>query len=162
METLITPAMSCKSCKKSKNRETRSKTNDFKLKFTRILEVKESTRLRMEESPSYDREDNIARKGDNSLQHCNLKYKFNQMSQVMKTPAAKTAEDKEWEKLEKIPTWDVKKVRTKSKMIDEVRTKRTKGHFVSRMFICHLKNAKLVTKHQIYKGNCTPRRYCER
>ena len=33
-------------------------------------------------------------------------HKFIPMPQAMKTPAAKAAVDKEWEKLEKIPAWD--------------------------------------------------------
>ena len=36
-------------------------------------------------------------------------------------------------------------------MIDEVRTKDIKVHFVSLIDICHLKNAKLETKHQKYR-----------
>ena len=43
------------------------------------------------------------------------------MPQAMKT--AKAAVDKEWEKLEKIPAWDLTKVRSKSVVIDEARTK---------------------------------------
>ena len=132
--------------------ETRSKTNDFKSKFACILEASESTRLRMEESlPNYH-EDHIAGKGDNSLQHYNLVHKFIPMPQAMKIPAAKAAVDKEWEKLEKIPAWDLTKVRSKSEVIDEARTKGAKVHFASLMDICHLKNAELETKHQKYKG----------
>ena len=49
-----------------------------------ILEVSESTRLRMEESlPNYH-EDHIAGKGDNSLQHYNLVHKFIPTPQAMK------------------------------------------------------------------------------
>ena len=50
LETPMAPAMPCKTCKKSKHGETRSKTNDFKFKFACILEASESTRMRMEES----------------------------------------------------------------------------------------------------------------
>ena len=39
---------------------------------------------------------------------------FIPMPQAMKIPAAKAAVDKEWEKLEKIPAWDLTKVRSKS------------------------------------------------
>ena len=46
----------------------------------------------------------------------------------MKIPAAKAAVDKEWEKLEKIPAWDITKVRSKSEVIDEARTKGAKVH----------------------------------
>ena len=59
---------------------------------------------------------------------------------------------KEWEKLEKIPAWDLTKVRSKKEVIDEARTKGAKVHFASLMDICHLKNAELETKHQKYKG----------
>ena len=92
---------------------TRGKTNDFKSKFACILEASESTRLRMEESlPNYN-EDHTAGKGDKSLKHYNLVHKYIPVPQAMKIPAAKAAVDKEWEKLEKIPAWDLTKVRSK-------------------------------------------------
>ena len=62
------------------------------------------------------------------------------------------AVDKEWEKLEKIPAWDITKARNKSEVIDEARTKGIKVHFASLMDICHLKKAALEAKHQKYKG----------
>ena len=55
-------------------------------------------------------------------------------------------------KPEKIPAWDLTKVRNKSEVIDEARTKGARVHFASLMDICHLKNAELETKHQKYKG----------
>ena len=117
-----------------------------------LLEASESTRLRMEESlPNYH-ENHIAGKGDNSLQHENLVNKFIPMPQAMKIPAAKAAVDKEWENLEKIPAWDLTKVRSKKEVIDEAKTKGVKVHFTSLMDICHLKNAESETKHQKYKG----------
>ena len=70
----------------------------------------------------------------------------------MKIPAAIAAVDKDWEKLEKIPAWDITKVRNKSEVIDEARTKGIKVHFASLMDIRHLKNAELEAKHQKYKG----------
>ena len=70
----------------------------------------------------------------------------------MKIPAAKAAVDKQWEKLEKIPAWDLTNFRNKSEVIDEARTKGRKVHFASLMDICHLKNAEMEAKHQKYKG----------
>ena len=70
----------------------------------------------------------------------------------MKIPAAKAAVDKECEKFEQILARDITKVRSKSEVIDEARTKGIKVHFASLMDICHLKNAELETKHQKYKG----------
>ena len=55
-------------------------------------------------------------------------------------------------KLEKIPAWNLTKVRNKSEVIVEASTKGVKVHFASLMDICHLKNAELETKHQKYKG----------
>ena len=60
--------------------------------------------------------------------------------------------DKEWEKLEKISAWNLTKVRSKKKVIDEARTSGATVHFASLMDICHLKNAELEAKHQKYKG----------
>ena len=74
----------------------------------------------------------------------------------MKIPAAKAAVDKEWEKLEKIPAWDLTKVRSKSEVIDEARTSgakvlfhslivhRGKGLFLS----VHVDDIKLAGKKQ--------------
>ena len=78
----MAPATPCKTSKKSKKGETRSKTNDFKSKFACTLEASVSTRLRMEESlPNYH-EDFIAGKGNNSLQHYNLVHKLIPMPQA--------------------------------------------------------------------------------
>ena len=117
-----------------------------------ILEASESTRMRVEESLPIYHEDHIARKGDNSLQHYNLVHTFTPIRQAGKVPAAKAAVDKEREKLEKIPAWDMTKVRNKSEVIDDAKTTGAKVHFASLMDICHLKNAELETKHQKYKG----------
>ena len=95
----------------------------------------------MEESLPNNDEDHVAGKGDNSLKHYNLVHKFIPMLRAMKIPAAKAAVDKEWEKLEKIPAWDLTKVRSKSEVIDEARTSGAKVLFASLMDICHLKSA---------------------
>ena len=93
-------------------------------------------------------EDHIAGRGDNSLQHFNLVHKFIPMPQAQrKQQWIKNGRD-----LKKIPAWEVTKVRSKKEVIDEARTKGSKVHFVSLMNICHLKNAKLETKHQKNKG----------
>ena len=49
----------------------------------------------------------------------------------MKIPAAKAAVDKEWEKSEKIPALNLTKVRSKSEVSDEARTKGEKVHLAS-------------------------------
>ena len=144
-------ALPCKTSKTCKHGETRGKTNEIKSKLACILETSESTRLRMEEFLPNHHEDHTAGKGDNSLQNYNLVHKFIPMPQAMKIPAAKAAVDKEWEKLEKIPAWNLTKVRSKKEVIDEARTSDAKVHFASLMDICHMKNAELEAKHQKYK-----------
>ena len=80
-----------------------------------ILEADESTRLRMGNSLPNHHEDHVAGKGDNSLQHYNLVHKFLPMPQALKIPGAKAAVDKEWEKLDKISAWNLKKSEVRNK-----------------------------------------------
>ena len=78
------------------------------------------------------------------MPHHDLVHKFIPVPQAMNIPDAKAAVDKEWEKLEKMPAWQLDKVKsTKSKK---------KVHFASLMDICHLKNAELEPKYQKYQG----------
>ena len=152
LETPMAPAMPCKTSKNSQHGATRGKSNEIKSKLACILGATKSTRLRMGESLLNYHEDHFAVKGDNSLQHYNLVHKIFPMPQAMKIHAAKAAVDKEWEKLEKIPAWDLTKVRSKKEVIVEARTSGAKVHFASLMDICHLKNAELEAKHQKNKG----------
>ena len=112
----MAPAMPCKIMKNCGS----GASNKIKTKLACILEAGESTRMRMGNSIPHP-EDHIAGKGEHSLQHNNLVHKFIPMPQAMKIPAAKNAVDKEWEKLEKISAWNLRKVRSKSKVIDEAR-----------------------------------------
>ena len=84
--------------------------------------------------------------------HCSITIWFTNLFLCLKIPAAKAAEDNEWEKLEKISAWNQTKVRSKEEVIDEARTKGAKVHFASLMDTCHLKNAELEAKHQKYRG----------
>ena len=146
LETSVAPAMPCKIMKNCGS----GGSNKVKTKLACILEADESTRLRMGNSVPNHHEDHIAEKGDNSLQHYNLVRKFIPMPQAMKIPAAKAAVDKEWEKLQKIPAWNITKVRNKSHVIDEARKEGRKVHFASLMNLCDLKNAELEAKHPKY------------
>ena len=102
-------------------------------------------------------------KGINSLSDYNLVHQFIPMPKAMKIPDAKAAVEKEWATIEKIPAWQLTKVRNKNEVIVEARNEGRKVHFASLMDICHLKNAELETKHQkIQRSSCTPRRHCER
>ena len=70
------------------------------------------------------------------------------MPQALKIPDSKAAVEKEWEKLEKIPTWQLTKVRHKKEVIDEARNEERKVHFASLMDLCHLKISELEPQFQ--------------
>ena len=63
----------------------------LKTRLACILEVRESTRLRMGNSIPHHHEDHIAGKGDNSLQHYNLVHKYIPMPQALKILATKSS-----------------------------------------------------------------------
>ena len=133
-------------------RETCSTSGTRKTKYACIVQADVSRRKRLGGTLHKDHEDHIAGKGTNSLIHYNLMHRFILVPQAMKIPEAKAAEDKEWEKLQKIPAWQLMKVRNKKDVIDEARKEGKTVHFASLMDVCHLKNAELEAKHQKYKG----------
>ena len=155
LETSVALAMPCKIMKKNCGS---GGSNKIKTRLACILEADESTRLRMGESLPNHHQDHIAGKGENSLQHYNLFYKFIPMPQAVKIPPAKAAVDKEWEKLEKKSAWNLTKVRSKKQVINEARMSGATVHLASLMDICHLKNAELETKTpKGQRSGCTPR-----
>ena len=70
----------------------------------------------------------------------------------MKILGAKAAVDKEWEELEKIPAWQLTKVRNKKEVIDDAKKESKTVHVASFMDLCHFKNSELEPRHQKYKG----------
>ena len=108
-----------------------------------------------------DLEDHIVEKeGFNSLSHFILVRKFVLMPQAMKILDAKAAVDKEWEKLEKLPAWQMTKVKSKKEVILETQTEQRTVHFATLMDICHLKDAELepkLKKKNILRLVCAPR-----
>ena len=68
----------------------------------------------------------------------------------MKIPDAKAAVDKEWKKLETIPAWQLKKVKSKKDVIKEAQNNNKKVHLTSLMGSCHQKNAELQPPFQKY------------
>ena len=61
------------------------------------------------------------------MAHYSLVHKFKPMPQAMKIPDEKAAVVKEWEKLEKIPAWQLTRVRNKKEVIDEAGNKGRKA-----------------------------------
>ena len=54
-------------------------------------------------------------------------------------------------KLEKIPEWQLTKVRNQKEVIAEARNERKTVNFASLMAVCHLKNSELEPQFQKYK-----------
>ena len=160
LETSVAPAMPCKIIKKNCGS---GGSNKIKTRLACILEVDESTRMRMGNSLQNHHEDHIAGKGDNSLQHYNLVDKFILMPQAMEIPAAKAVEDKEWENLENISAWNLTKVRSKKEVIDEAKDVGRKRSF------CIINGHMSFEKRwiggktpKIQRSSCSPRWYCKR
>ena len=64
---------------------------------------------------------------------------------------------KEWKKLDTIPAWDVRNVKSKKEVIKETQKNINKVHFASMMDFCHLKNSELEPQFQKYKGRAVLR-----
>ena len=128
--------MPCKTPRNSHG-ETRSIVKS-KSKDACIVDADETMGVRLEDVPHRYHEDHISAEGINSLNHYNLVHKFIPMPQALNIPDAKAAVGKLWEKLEKIPAWQLTEVRNKKEVIEEARNKGRKVHFASSADLCHL------------------------
>ena len=80
-------------------------------------------------------------------------HKFTDVPQAMKIPHARAAVDKEWEKLEKLPAWQMTQAKSKKRRSSWKSEKEQRAvHFATLMDICHLKKAELEPKYQMYKS----------
>ena len=75
-------------------------------------------------------------------------HEFILMFQAMKIPDAKAAVYKKREKHEKIPAWQLTKVRNEKEVVAEARDEGKNVHFALLMDVCHLKNSKLEPQFQ--------------
>ena len=134
LETPLKAAMPCKMVTKKRLKELRETVSSGdthphkKTKYACIVEAHESTRKRLESTLPRNHNDRIAEKGFNSLNHHNLVHKFIPMPQAMKIPDAKAAANEDWENLEKIPAWQMDKVKSKKHIILEAQKEKKKVH----------------------------------
>ena len=108
LEVPMPASMPCRNQKKQAL-ETCSSSGTRKTKYACIVEADESTTKRLEGTTHKDHEDHIAGKGINSLNHDKLVRKFVPAPQAMKIVEVKSAVEKEWQKPEKTPAWQIKK-----------------------------------------------------
>ena len=151
LEIPMPAAMPCKTPVNCRG-ETCSSTGKRKTKYACLVDTDEYMRIPLQGVPERYHEDHIATKGINSLSHKNLVHKFVPMPQALKIVDAKGCSGKKKETLEKIPAWQLTKVRNKKEVIEEARNKGRKFHFASLMDLCHLKNSELEPEYQGYKG----------
>ena len=128
LEVPMPAAMPCKIPIKSSG-ETHRNIGKRKTKYACVVDADESTRPRLEGAVRKPHQDHITAKGTNSITHYSLVHRFIPIPQAFKIPDAKAAVEKEWEKLEKIPAWQLTKVRNKKEVIKETRNKGRKFHF---------------------------------
>ena len=156
LEVPMPAAMPCKIPIKSIGKTHRN-IGKRKTKYACVVDADESTRPRLEGAGHKPHQDHITAKGTISFTYYSIVHKFIPMPQAFKFPDAKAAVQKECEKLEKIPAWQLTKVRNKKEVIEEARNKGRKVHFASLMDLCHLKKSELEPKYQKYKGRVVPR-----
>ena len=82
------------------------------------------------------------------MAHHRFVHKFIPMPPAMKIPDAKAAVEEDREKMEKIPAWQLTKVRNKKCVINEARNKGRKVRLASLMDLCHLENSELELQYQ--------------
>ena len=87
----------------------------------------------------------VCGKGLNSLS--NLVRKFSPKPRRMQQQRGK-----EWDKLKKLPAWQMANEKSKREVIQKAQKKHRTVHFATLMDICHLKNAELEPKFQKHKG----------
>ena len=112
-----------------------------KTKYVCAVDADESTRPRLEGAGHKSHQDHITAKGMNSITRYSHVHKFIPMPQALTIPDAKAAVEKQCEKLENIPSWQLTKIRNKKDVIEDARTKGRKVLFASLMDLCHLKTS---------------------
>ena len=85
--------------------------------------------------------------------HCNLVHALIPILQAMKKiPDATAAVDNVWEKLEKLPAWQVTKLWREKEVIGKVRKEGWTVDFATMMDLWHFKNSEFEQRFQKYKG----------
>ena len=130
--------MSCKSAfSQVCTRETvvskteNAKASEAKTGFSCTTEEHESTKQRIESVTKRNHEEHMTGKGRNSVLHYNLVHKFIPMPQAIRFQMQR----QQWtrKKLETIPAWDVRKVKSKKEVVKEAQKNNNKFHFTSLM-----------------------------
>ena len=145
------PAATPRKLPKKSSGETHRSIGKRRTKHACIVDADESTTPRPEGVGHKPHQDHITAKRMNSIIPYSFVHKFIPMPQALKIPGAKAAVEKERRKLERIPAWQLTKVRNKKEVIAEARNKGRKVHIASLMDLCHLNNSELEPQYQKHK-----------
>ena len=88
----------------------------------------------------------------NSLSRYNSSAQIHSYASSNESARCKGSSGKRKGKIQKIPAWQLTKVRNKKEVIAEARNEGKKVHFSSSTDLCHLKNSQLEPQFQKYKG----------
>ena len=142
LEVPMPAAMPCKTPVNCRGENCRS-IGKSKTKYTCIVDADESVRIRLEGVPlRYHKDQNCCKRNNfaKPLQFGTQVY--SDASSVKKFQMQRRQWRKNWEKLEKIPAWNLTKVRNKTEVIAKARNEGRKVHFASLMDLCHHRHQK--------------------
>ena len=139
METLLEAAMLCKMDTRKRLTDL-GETGEWRLKPSMlcVVEAHESTRT----LPG-NHDDHIAENGFKSLAHHILVLRLIPMHQAMKIPTATAAVEESWDKLGKIPAWQMDEVKNKRDVFLEAQKEKKKVHFATLVAFVTSKNTDL-------------------
>ena len=84
------------------------------------------------------------KRGYHSMYHCGVLDTPTPILKAMRIPATKVAVDKAWDKHNNLPARSQSKVRAQADVTHEAQNKKTRRHFATLMFSCHLKQSELA------------------
>ena len=73
------------------------------------------------------------------------------VKQAMKIPDASPAFDKEYDKVDRLPAWQVTKVKSKKEVIEKAQREGRAVHVATMRDLCHLKNSEFEQQFKNYK-----------
>ena len=163
LETPMAPAMPCKTSKNSQHGVTVVNPIEIKSKLACIWKPVNPQDCVWENLYRIIMKTILQERVTIHCTHYNLVHKFIPVPQAMKIPAAKAAVDKEWEKLEKIPAWNLTKVRSTKRGDRWSKDEGRKSSFCLTDGHLSFKECWIGDKApKIQRSSCTPRWYCKR
>ena len=117
------------------------------------IKALESQRCILLKERNHSHEDHVGDREFCSWHHFNMAHALVLVSEAIKILTAKTAADRQWNKLQKLPAWSTSKDKSEQDVINEAKVNNRKVHFATVMDACHLKHSELAEHLRINKGS---------